>query len=284
MYSDHAAYGVRNSRPVHISEVQRGLACGCACAECGRPLVARKGDSRRHHFAHHEPTTCGGGPETLLHLLAKEIFAELTTIRVPAYGLVLERSTPSGTPVKRSSVISEETVIAIKGSQAEHLEAGVRPDIILDSDSGKLLVEIAVFHRVGRTKLRKLRRRGLPAIEICLPPEDAYLPRERLASKLEQDLRSKFWLFHPSQRQEERAFLAELRKSRSHERRRMALAPAPPAQRTGGRHIPFVPTGEAGMAPAEYDRRTERFFAKYGRYPSLEECQRLWSPYGWRGL
>jgi hypothetical protein len=206
MQRDHAAYGVRNGKPVHVSEAQRGLACGCACAQCGRPLVARKGDSRRHHFAHHELTDCGGGAETALHLLSKEIFRDLPTIHIPTYRLSLKRSTPSGTPVKRERVVANGGIVAINGARIESEEDGVRPDILLDSDFGTLLVEIAVSHKVGRQKLRKIRHRGLPALEIRLAPEDVWLRPEELAAKLQSDLRSKFWLFHPRQREAEAAF------------------------------------------------------------------------------
>ncbi len=56
--------------------------CGCVCPdpECGRPLVARKGECRVHHFAHfgdteNQNTACGGG-ESALHRFAKQFLHE----------------------------------------------------------------------------------------------------------------------------------------------------------------------------------------------------------------
>jgi hypothetical protein len=37
---------------IHISEAERGDACGLFCPFCGGPLTARKGDVVAHHFAH----------------------------------------------------------------------------------------------------------------------------------------------------------------------------------------------------------------------------------------
>lgn len=276
MNGDHVAYGVQAGRLVFISEVQRGLACDCTCVQCGRPLVARKGDVRQHHFAHHEATECGGGAETILHLLAKEMFGQFSTLSIPPYRLTLKRKTPSGVTVRKDFAVCRGGAIGIQGVETERLEAGVRPDIVVLSGKKRLLIEIAVTHKVGRGKLRRLRRLNLPAIEIRLSPEDAFLPREKLRAKLQLDLESKFWLFHPEQRHGEREFLASLRSARRAERARPWKAFAPSRQKTISRPRPFHDRSE--LSPAEYDRRTERFFAEHGRYPTLEECKVLWSP------
>ena len=41
-----------------VDAVERGKACGCYCAECSGPLVARQGDVRVHHFAHEDRREC----------------------------------------------------------------------------------------------------------------------------------------------------------------------------------------------------------------------------------
>lgn len=41
-----------------VDSVERGKACGCFCAECHGPLIARKGDVRVHHFAHEDRKEC----------------------------------------------------------------------------------------------------------------------------------------------------------------------------------------------------------------------------------
>ena len=37
----NTGWGSRNGKAVHVSEVSRGLACGCVCPGCGAQLVAK---------------------------------------------------------------------------------------------------------------------------------------------------------------------------------------------------------------------------------------------------
>lgn len=93
--SDRAqlVYGLRpDGTLVHITEVQRGLACGCICPACDGQLVARKKDDHHvPHFAHSSGEACGGGPETVLHLLAKEAFRANPKMLLPERPALDER-------------------------------------------------------------------------------------------------------------------------------------------------------------------------------------------------
>ena len=75
-------FGLKEDLLLEVENVPRGLDCGCVCPdpECGRPLVARKGDCRAWHFAHLGDTesqdiVCRGG-ETALHRFAKQYLCE----------------------------------------------------------------------------------------------------------------------------------------------------------------------------------------------------------------
>ena len=66
---------------LRIDEVRRGLGCNCLCPGCETPLVARKGELKAHHFAHHTPPpestlSCA---ESALHKWAKNIVAKQRT-------------------------------------------------------------------------------------------------------------------------------------------------------------------------------------------------------------
>src|SRR5882724_5332738 len=78
-------YALRAGEIVHVSEVARGLNCGCICARCGGVLVARKGVRRQHHFAHHGDSDCSGAAESLLHRLAKELLSTAKALALPPY-------------------------------------------------------------------------------------------------------------------------------------------------------------------------------------------------------
>ena len=51
-------YAIKGEKSVHISEVERGLACGCICDECKDRLIAKKGTVKAHHFAHEANHSC----------------------------------------------------------------------------------------------------------------------------------------------------------------------------------------------------------------------------------
>ncbi|WP_231975240.1 competence protein CoiA family protein [Geopseudomonas guangdongensis] len=69
---------------VTVQEVERGLACGCTCIECGEVLIARKGEQKEHHFAHHSnKESCEVRRESLLHLFAKQVIREAMGLQMP---------------------------------------------------------------------------------------------------------------------------------------------------------------------------------------------------------
>ncbi|MBO9471664.1 hypothetical protein J7355_16360 [Endozoicomonas sp. G2_2] len=58
----------------HVEEVSRGLACGCRCTDCKRPLIARKGEVRVEHFAHQAGANCPA--DLALWHAAREVLLE----------------------------------------------------------------------------------------------------------------------------------------------------------------------------------------------------------------
>ncbi len=268
---DCIGYGILDGKLVFVADVPRGLACRCVCARCSRPLVAKKGAKRRHHFAHYEVTNCLGSSETVLHLLSKELIAELKVFAVPPYDYSKQRRTKEGKSIQLKERIAKGGYVSIDSVRIESIEAGFVPDIIICSGSKSLIVEIAVTHKVSRAKLRKIRRRDLPAIEIRLDPWDSLLPRELLKKKLRDDLASKLWIFHPAQREAERRFISRFRNTIVYQRRMRQQGFPGPIK--GGRFVQSHAN--------EYDRTQEEFCRIHGRYPSVEECLRLW-PHLWK--
>ncbi|MGQ0511917.1 MAG: competence protein CoiA family protein [Betaproteobacteria bacterium] len=262
---DRTGYGILGGKLVFVADVSRGLACGCVCARCGKPLVAKKGPIRRKHFAHHEISDCLGSSETVLHLLSKELIAELKVFVIPPYDFEKQRRTKAGMSIQHKERVAKGGQISIRSVRVESGEDGFIPDVIIDTGSKSLIVEIAVTHKVARAKLRNIRRRDLPAIEIQLEPNDSLLPRAQLKEKLRDDLASKSWIFHPAQREAERRFVRKFRNAIG-------------VQRRSRNHMnsQFVFSGGN-----EYDRTQEVFRRVHGRYPSTEECLRLW-PHLWK--
>ena len=88
----HIKYALKNGMITSISDVERGLKCGCVCSACGAKLVARKGTKKIHHFAHYAGEDCEYGYESSLHLAAKEILSKSKKMIVPPTFVHFSRS------------------------------------------------------------------------------------------------------------------------------------------------------------------------------------------------
>lgn len=272
------AYAFKNGQLVHISDVVSGLSCGCVCALCGGDLIAKKGKVKVHHFAHAIDTDCAGGAETALHILAKELFKEIESIVVPQYIFERERVLkPRYITVSHQQIIAKGGVAKITHVNIEKAEERFKPDVTLHCGEKKLLIEIAVTHKVDRKKLRLLRKSGLPAIEICLEFSDALLSREELRNKLQNNLASKHWLFHPEQRDAERVFYDMLRTAMRAARRAAIQRPKNYFSRAAFQTVPNVPMRRSGYIKVdiENDRMAYEFYLKYKRQPTDSEYRKL---------
>ena len=141
-------YAIRDGVLVHASEVERGLACGCVCVECGTRLVARKGTKTRPHFAHRAGAgDCDG--ESLLHRLGKRLLAQRVEAAIATHRFVNVRwecercHSEHETDLARgaTSVGVEQTIRTGTGGT-------IRPDVAVFGPSGEpqTLVEVVVTH------------------------------------------------------------------------------------------------------------------------------------------
>lgn len=191
--SDRAqlVYGLKaDGTLAHITEVERGLACCCVCPACRGQLVARtKADNHVPHFAHHSGEACGGGPETVLHLLAKEAFRANPKMLLPERLSIDKRKRV----VMKPSVEVETEFLRIEYTDPKK----IIPDLYVRALGYDLFVEVAVTHASDEVKIQRLRKHGIPAIEVNL----SRLPRDSTREAIaEAVLRSapRHWLFHPN--------------------------------------------------------------------------------------
>ena len=195
-------YGLRDSVLVHISKVEKGLACDCTCPGCGADLIARKGKVKQHHFAHASGSECAKGLETGLHLAAKDILAKRGEIVLPAAAVKF----PGG---KRPFEVAAEGLYAVSNVRLESGFGGLIPDVLVDIDGQPLAIEIFVTHRVDEEKTEKLRQLGLSTIEIDLSMVDRDLDPPLLESIVIDECDRKRWLFHSEVAQQEKRLRSE---------------------------------------------------------------------------
>ncbi len=138
---------------VHVDNVPKGKACGCFCPSCGKPLYARKGVVRLHHFSHAYDHNCEGAYETVLHLLAKEILQETKQIMLPSSS---EAELPSG-------------LVKIHNVEVEKWDEyyRIKPDAEGIMENGeRLIIEFLVSHKVDERKRKIIIDNHLKCIEI----------------------------------------------------------------------------------------------------------------------
>nr|WP_068889543.1 hypothetical protein [Pedobacter panaciterrae] len=77
--------------PIHIDLADNGQSCNCTCYDCGEPLLAVQGKSKKNrewHFRHLVESNCTGAQESSLHKLAKHILQNSTSMIIPKYGRI----------------------------------------------------------------------------------------------------------------------------------------------------------------------------------------------------
>lgn len=138
---------------VHIDNVPKGKACGCFCPSCGKPLYARRGVVRAHHFSHAYDHNCKGAYETVLHLLAKEILQEAGQIMLP----------PPSDAIFPSGLVKIHNIEIEKWD--EHYR--IKPDAEGIMENGeRLFIEFLVSHKVDERKRKVIIDNHLKCIEI----------------------------------------------------------------------------------------------------------------------
>lgn len=157
-----------------IEEVESGLACNCVCAECGEPLVAKKGEVVQHHFAHASGMERENCSETVLHLFAKEIIARQTIISFPEIDHIDFQIDQSQVNDKGEVIISDlytqMSHLPVVKSALEVRIQDFQPDVLVKvkTEYGEytVAVEVAVTHFVDEVKKNKVSLHDISMIEI----------------------------------------------------------------------------------------------------------------------
>ena len=241
---------------VHISEVVSGLACGCRCPACGMAVIAKKGQELAHHFSHEAQSSCRGAAETALHRLAKEIVEEALLLWLPEVKASYDKET---------HILHKAGEVSFTRAQSEarHLNE-VIPDLFVERDERRLLVEICVTHPCDEAKIAELRAKGIATVEIDLSgvPRDA--SRDDVSAAV---LRTapRDWVYHPAIDAKIEAMKAA--SAAEEQRRREAL------EKTVNDAAAAYAAGLTAIAarpPSRLNRMSEIFRAGYGRYVGIK--------------
>jgi hypothetical protein len=183
-----------DGRIVHISDAPRGSQCGCTCVACGARLIAKQGKIKIPHFSHAAYTACGGGAETALHRLAKQVISDNLKLRLPEMRAEYDGEIRILRPAQIIEFDRAEIEKALVADST--LSRGsLIPDMFLWKGDRRLMVEIYVTHPCDENKLARLRQQDIAAIEIDL----SRLPRNVSPAEFEEAVISgaaRRWVFH----------------------------------------------------------------------------------------
>lgn len=183
-------FGLKNGQLVEVSQVDRGLECGCVCPSCKHPLVARKGEKTIHHFAHYKSAECVGALETSLHLAAKDILDRHKKLRIPAV------VTSIGVGYGEAIYLHSEQTLHFDNVFLEKRLDEIIPDIIIEIKGKPLLIEIAVTHFIDETKRKKIEQLNVSTLEIDLSKLDRQITLEELEKTLIDRIENKKWIYN----------------------------------------------------------------------------------------
>lgn len=184
-------YGVRAGEFVHIDDAMRGLACDSTCPECGRALVARKGEVLAHFFAHTaEEINCNPTPESLVHAYAKQQVAKFLRLELPGFSVEGRYQSNDGEVHRLYWRHLPVYNVEVKSAQVEstHFPAVV-PDVLFVTNRGFVAVEVFYRHAVPPEKLEKLQQLSLSTVEVDLSDLPATISSSGLTTALRQGRR-----------------------------------------------------------------------------------------------
>lgn len=169
---------------IHIDDAIRGLACECTCFCCHEQVIAKKGPTNEHHFAHVSlKESCQINPESILHVFAKEVILETKGMMMPAL------------PDQEHTVATWWDFDEV---QAEMKLGIIRPDIVAFCKEEPILIEMEVTHFVDDKKQAILNSLQLKTLEVdvsgLLKP-DIRIPSEEAKQWILDNTDDKRWLF-----------------------------------------------------------------------------------------
>lgn len=179
-------YAMKNGVLIHISKVEHGLKCDCACPACGEKMIARKGSKTTHHFAH-AVSDCQYSLETALHIMAKDILENEKRIKLPKVEIQIGMN---------RSAISEDRFIEFDEVTLEKRLESIVPDILIRKADKYLIIEIYVTNKVGDEKQKAIENKGVSAIEINLSKLNKSITKVDLRRVLIDEVDCKYWIFN----------------------------------------------------------------------------------------
>ena len=177
-------FGLKDGHSISAEEADRGGGCNCICSLCDEKLINCKGEIVLPYFRHESGSDCVGGYESSLHLEAKEILSKIGKIMLPAVyaSIGMERI-----KIYRQQLLEFNSDSVFYEKKLK----GIRPDLIIEKNGTKLLIEIYVTHKVDENKKKKVMDMDVSMIEINLSKMKRGMPIDMIRAMLLNELTEK---------------------------------------------------------------------------------------------
>lgn len=192
-------YGLRKSRLFHISEVESGLKCDCICPKCKSKLIAKKGEEKSHHFAHHQEKECIGGLETAIHFMAKQTIYDNELLVTPEFTKETFLEDNRAKRVYGEKVVIKPSKIKFEKVELECSQKGFRPDVVGFKNGKQLFIEIKVTHEVDEQKKKNIESLKHPMIEIDLSDlkVETFNDHDKFVNEVLFEKNNRTWINNP---------------------------------------------------------------------------------------
>jgi hypothetical protein len=195
-----------------VASVEGGRKCMCICPSCRTPLIARKGNVKEWHFAHHSRNVktktkekCEYSFSVSIRLMIRQLAQEGLKLRTP--GLVdslLSQSDVSFEYKEIEFVVAKESLIDFEWIAVGTVFTGVEVDILGLVNRIPLAIYITYPGREVPAELATPETEYAAVLEIDLRGLEYLFSREvkgrhmqLLRNYLESSLDGKSWFYHP---------------------------------------------------------------------------------------
>lgn len=188
-----SAWSPKENDWIHISAEELKNYSDLVCPFCQERIFAKRGNHKRHHFAHYSNTNCTPSPETLLHYNAKVFFYRVAKGDYfgfddePTHIIVDRRSITNKNESQLLNWLAFDSIkIDIfpitRLSDDYFLENGISldgecfiPDVLgtsklHDGTTQYIAIEICVSHPVDENKEKFYKEHNIPFVELLPIP------------------------------------------------------------------------------------------------------------------
>lgn len=182
-------YAIKDNDIVHISEVERGIACRCICPACKEKLIAKKGNQKMHHFAHQSGTECEFGYITSLHYASKEILSKYKTFAI-SDAVVEFSSNKKPLKINNTNKVDVENVGLISSPESRI------PYIVIESQGRKLFAFFSFSKKLDYHCKKRFIEQKKSAIEIDVSSWKTIIDKDELIEILTENIHIKSWIYN----------------------------------------------------------------------------------------